>query len=155
VDGLTPEECEDDSPARLEWLRQKTVERAENKYLDRLMSLPGLEEAKAMFLHAKAKFQAATRRETSLKKDNFDVCFVGNQGTGKSFLANLYAKYLVSLGVVKPPSGSTGIHKISSYYFRKTNTIDAMTNIANLCGGCVSDYISCVTRWSSAPKGLC
>lgn len=138
MDGLSPEECEDDSPARLEWLRQKKVEHADNEHLDRLMSLPGLEEAKAMFLHAKAKFQAATRRETNLKKDNFDVCFIGNQGTGKSFLANLYAKYLVSLGVVKPPSGSTGIHKISSYYFRKTNTVDAMTNIANSCGGCVS-----------------
>lgn len=142
MDGLSPEECEDDSPARLEWLRQKKVEYAENKHLDTLMSLPGLEEAKAMFLHAKAKFQAATRRETNLKKDNFDVCFTGNEGTGKSFLANLYAKYLVSLGVVKPPTGSTGIHKVSSYYFRKTNTIDAMNNIALACGGCVSLYFT-------------
>ncbi|KAI6780754.1 Stage V sporulation protein K-like protein [Emericellopsis cladophorae] len=54
-----------------EWLRLKEVGFAENKYLDRLMSLPGLGEAKRMFLHARASIKAAQRRETSLRRDKF------------------------------------------------------------------------------------
>jgi UDP-N-acetylmuramoylalanine-D-glutamate ligase len=138
IDGLSPEEREDESSTRIEWLRQKTVEKADNKYLDRIMSLPGLEDVKAMFLHAKAKIQASTRRETCLKKENFDVCFTGGQGTGKSTCANLYAKFLVSIGLFKPPAGNTGIHKASSYYFAKTSTLESMRQISATCGGCVS-----------------
>ncbi|VUC25412.1 unnamed protein product [Clonostachys rosea] len=137
IDGLFPEDREDESVSRKEWLRQKTVEKAENKYLDRIMSLPGLEDVKAMFLHAKAKIQASTRRETCLKKENFDVCFTGGQGTGKSTCATLYAKFLVSIGLFKPPAGNTGIHKASSYYFAKTSTLESMRQISSTCGGCI------------------
>lgn len=102
------------------------------------MSLPALEETKAFFLHAKAKVQASTRRETSLKKDNFDVIFTGNEGTGKTAMANLYARMLVSLGLVKPTSDYTGIHRVSCYQFSKTCTLSSIQNISSSCGGCVS-----------------
>jgi hypothetical protein len=141
LDGLSPEDTKDESPARIEWLRQKDIEKAENKYLDRLMSLPGLEETKTMFLHAKAKVQAATRRETSLKKENFDVVFTGNEGTGKTTMAHLYAKFLQSLGLVKPAGGYNPIHVVSSYYFGKTSTLETMRNICASCNGCVSSDV--------------
>lgn len=140
MDGLSPEECEDESPSRLEWLRQKNVERAENKYLDRLMSLPGLEETKAFFLHAKAKYQAASRRDTNLKKENFDVVFMGNEGTGKTAMAGLYAKFLKSLGVVKQTSNVDVINRFSGYGMSKTSTLSTMTSTSqnNDNNGCVS-----------------
>lgn len=138
IDGLSPEDCQDESPWRIEWLRQKSVEMAENKYLDHLMSLPGLEEGKAFFLHAKAKHQAATRRETSLHKENCDVVFMGNEGTGKSMLARLYAGFLVSMGFVKPTPDYKGVLKVRGYDFSKTSTIMKMENHCEACGGCVS-----------------
>ncbi|KAF7562534.1 hypothetical protein G7046_g1615 [Stylonectria norvegica] len=138
LDGLSPEDCEDESPSRIEWLRQKKIEFAENKYLDRIMSVPGLEEAKSFFLHAKAKAQAVERRETSLEKENFDAVFTGNEGTGKTTLANLYAKYLVSLGVIKSVGSVTGINKFSAYNFSKTTTITQMHNTSSICGGCIA-----------------
>ncbi|KAK7415964.1 hypothetical protein QQX98_005537 [Neonectria punicea] len=138
IDGLDPEDCDDESPARIEWLRQKTVEKAENKYLDRIMSLPGLEESKAFFLHAKAKIQAATRRETDMKKENFDAIFMGNQGTGKTMLANLYAKYLASMGVVKAVGTISGINKFSAYNMSKTSTLSTIHSTCITCGGCIA-----------------
>ncbi|KAM5380363.1 hypothetical protein ACJZ2D_003465 [Fusarium nematophilum] len=138
IDGLSPEDCDDESPSRLEWLRQKEVEKAENKYLDRLMSLPGLEETKAFFLHAKAKVQAAQRRETDFKKENFDAVFMGNEGTGKTMLARLYAKFLASLGVVKKSGGITGINRFSAYSMSKTSTLSSIHSTCNACGGCIA-----------------
>lgn len=102
------------------------------------MSLPGLEEVKAFFLHTKAKVMASTRRETDFKKENFDVVFMGNQGTGKTMLANLYAKFLRSLGVVKPMGAIPGINKFSAYNMSKTTTLNQIQHTCTSCGGCVS-----------------
>ncbi|KAF4988297.1 hypothetical protein FGRMN_9848 [Fusarium graminum] len=138
IDGLEPQDCQDESPSRIEWLRQKEVEKVENKYLDRIMSLPGLEEAKAFFLQAKAKVKAAERRETNFKKENFDAVFMGGEGTGKTILSRLYAKYLVSLGVVKKSGGFTGINRFSAYNMSKTSTLGTIHNTCNACGGCIA-----------------
>jgi hypothetical protein len=138
IDGIEPEDCEDESPSRIEWIRQKEVEKAENKYLDRLMSVPGLEEAKSFFLNAKARFRASERRETDIKNENFDAVFTGHQGTGKTMLANLYAKFLASMGLVKPSGTMTGINKFSAYNMSKTSTLSTMHSTSIACGGCVS-----------------
>ncbi|KAI5458547.1 P-loop containing nucleoside triphosphate hydrolase protein [Mariannaea sp. PMI_226] len=140
IDGLDPEDCEDDSPSRIEWLRLKEVEKAENKYLDRLMSLPGLEETKAFFLNARARLQASARRETDLKHENFDAVFMGNQGTGKTMLAGLYAKFLASMvGIVQNQSGTmTGISRFSAYNMSKTSTLSVMNTMSVTCGGCIA-----------------
>ncbi|ENH72851.1 ESX-1 secretion system protein EccA1 [Fusarium oxysporum f. sp. cubense race 1] len=138
IDGLEPEACQDESPSRIEWLRQKKVEKAENKYLDRVMSLTGLEEVKAFFLQAKARVKAAQRRETDLKKENFDAVFMGGEGTGKTMLARLYAKYLISLGVVKKSGVFTGINRFSAYNMSKTSTLSTIHNTSNACGGCIA-----------------
>ncbi|KAF9766438.1 hypothetical protein IL306_001173 [Fusarium sp. DS 682] len=138
IDGLEPENCQDESPSRIEWLRQKKVEKAENKYLDRVMSLTGLEGAKAFFLQAKAKVKAAQRRETDLKKENFDAVFMGGEGTGKTMLARLYAKYLMSLGLVKKSGVFSGINRFSAYNMSKTSTLSTIHNTCNACGGCIA-----------------
>ncbi|KAI3581425.1 P-loop containing nucleoside triphosphate hydrolase protein [Fusarium oxysporum f. sp. albedinis] len=138
IDGLEPEACQDESPSRIEWLRQKKVEKAENKYLDRVMSLTGLEEVKAFFLQAKARVKAAQRRETDLKKENFDAVFMGGEGTGKTMLARLYAKYLISLGVVKKSGVFSGINRFSAYNMSKTSTLSTIHNTSNACGGCIA-----------------
>ncbi|WZH42512.1 P-loop containing nucleoside triphosphate hydrolase protein [Fusarium acuminatum] len=138
IDGLEPQDCQDESASRIEWLRQKEVEKSENKYLDRIMSLPGLEEAKSFFLQAKAKVKAAERRETDLKKENFDAVFMGGEGTGKTMLSRLYAKYLVSLGVVKKSGVFSGINRFSAYNMSKTSTLGTIHNTCNACGGCIA-----------------
>lgn len=141
IDGISPEDREDESPSRLEWLRQKTVEKAENKYLDRLMSLPGLEEAKAFFLHIKARLQATTRRGGDMRKENLDVVFMGNDGTGKTTVARLYAKFLASLGLMKsPPMGRYTYH--TAYEFSPTHTVNYMGATCRSMGGCVSRVLS-------------
>jgi DNA replication protein DnaC len=138
IDGVSPEDHDEESASKTEWLRQKTIEFAENKYLDRLMSLPGLEETKAMFLNARAKVKAAIRRETSLKNDNFDVVFTGNEGTGKSTMAKLYAKFLIAEGLFKPNTGHNAISKPSSYYFSKTEVVEQARNNTSEGSGHVS-----------------
>ncbi|KAK0384621.1 hypothetical protein NLU13_8707 [Sarocladium strictum] len=140
IDGLGADDCVDEDPSRLEWCRQKKVEFAENQHIERLMSLPGLADVKAFFLRTKAKLMAAERRETTLKKTNFNVIFRGNQGTGKSTVSRLYAKYLLSMGFVKPVPGYTGIHKGLGYNVGCsgiTETLDAIKLQAPMCGGCI------------------
>jgi DNA replication protein DnaC len=150
IDGVSPEDCQDDSPSRLEWLRQKRVEYAENKHLDRLMSLPGLEEVKSLFLHTKAKIQAATRRGTALRQENFDIAIIGNEGTGKSIVAGLYANFLASLGLVKKSPSYSGIETFSTYCFSKTTTLETMRNVCLQCGGCVSLQLAILIKVSNS-----
>lgn len=142
IDGLSPEDCDDDDPSRLEWLRQKRVEYAQNRYMDRIMSLPGLTEAKAFMLDAKAKIQAANRRETQFKKINLDVIFSGNPGTGKTLVSQLYARYLRSMGVVKANEQANldGIYVASGWILGTDGidgTLDKIEENANSCGGCI------------------
>lgn len=76
--------CEDaDSPSRIEWLRQKDVEGAENNCIDSLMAMVGLEEVKAHFLRMKARIETARRQSVDMSKERFGVALVGNPGTGK------------------------------------------------------------------------
>lgn len=140
IDGLAADDCTDDDTSRLEWCRQKKMEFADNKYIERVMSLPGLTDVKALFLRAKAKFKAAERRETVLKKSNFNVIFRGNQGTGKSMVSQLYARYLLSMGFVTPVPGYTGMHKAQGYNIGCsgiTDTLDAIKLQNTWCGGCI------------------
>lgn len=140
IDGLAADDCTDEDPARLEWCRQKKVEFAENQYIERVMSLAGLANVKTFFLQAKAKFMAASRRETNLKRTNFNVIFSGNQGCGKSLVSRLYAKYLVSMNFVKPSELYNGIVKISGYglgHDGVSGFFDVIKAVASSCEGAV------------------
>lgn len=95
-----------DSPSRSEWLRQKREESQKNKYLDLLMSMVGLEEVKSHFLTVKAGIEAARKRGEDLQTLNLNLVLVGKLGTGKKTIAELYAKFLISLKVILAPTNS-------------------------------------------------
>lgn len=57
-----PSEISDNSPSRLEWLRQKQEEGIENTGLDGIMCMIGMENVKATFLSVKEKICLLKRR---------------------------------------------------------------------------------------------
>ncbi|TLD12337.1 uncharacterized protein PgNI_04951 [Pyricularia grisea] len=67
--GKVPEDLDDDSPSRLEWLRQKREEGAVSKALDQAMCLIGLEQVKSELLQGKAAIDARRRRGEDLAGD--------------------------------------------------------------------------------------
>jgi hypothetical protein len=77
---------DDNSPSRLEWIRQRNEEDATNKYIDELMTMVGLEDIKYHFLKMKSRAEVARRQEVDLSEERFNVVFVGNPGTGKSVM---------------------------------------------------------------------
>ncbi|KFA78364.1 hypothetical protein S40288_09971, partial [Stachybotrys chartarum IBT 40288] len=55
----------------------------ESDSLDRLMALVGLENVKLQFLKIKATIDAARRRRGWLRRQDLNIAFMGNPGTGK------------------------------------------------------------------------
>lgn len=76
------ESMTDDSPSRLEWLRQKKEEDQKNEHLDSLMSMVGLEPVKARFLEVKERVAAAKRWGEDMKDVKLDLVICGQEGTG-------------------------------------------------------------------------
>ena len=72
------------SNAKDEWQRQKQYEGAENKVLDSLMAMGGLEEVKDKFLSIKSRIDTSVRQNIELKDERFGVALLGNPGTGES-----------------------------------------------------------------------
>lgn len=72
-----------ESAAEKEWQRQKDVEGASNDAIDAIMDMVGLEEIKAGVLKIKATVDLAQRQGTSITRDRYNVCMLGNPGTGK------------------------------------------------------------------------
>lgn len=77
-----PEEMDDDSASRLEWIRQKREEGAMNKVLDEVMCLVGREEVKEGFLSAKAVVEARRMRGEDLGADAINCTLAGTPGSG-------------------------------------------------------------------------
>jgi hypothetical protein len=71
------------SAAQEDWQRQKDVEGATNDAIDAIMEMTGLEEVKSQVLKIKAKIDLATRQNTSLKDERFNIVLLGNPGTGE------------------------------------------------------------------------
>ncbi|KAF7312269.1 hypothetical protein MIND_00239900 [Mycena indigotica] len=88
------------SPSSLEWQRQKDIEGANEPSIDAIMAMIGLEEVKSQLLEIKATIDTSIRQGTSLKKERFNITFLGNPGTGKTTVARQYAKFLASVGVI-------------------------------------------------------
>ncbi|KAJ0270442.1 hypothetical protein COL940_011676 [Colletotrichum noveboracense] len=80
--GMKPEDIDDDSPSRLEWLRQKQEENEKNVHLDQLMIMVGLENVKAHFLAVKARVKASKQTGDEHQKLRLHLVLHGNDGTG-------------------------------------------------------------------------
>ncbi|KAF0316689.1 ATPase [Colletotrichum asianum] len=100
VSGTKPEEINDSSPSRLEWLRQKRENNERNAYLDQLMTMVGFENVKAYFLIVKAKVEANKQADTRHKKLQLHLVLHRKDGTGKKSIAQLYAQFLHSIRAV-------------------------------------------------------
>ncbi|GKZ37686.1 hypothetical protein AbraIFM66950_009368 [Aspergillus brasiliensis] len=103
------EDVNDESPSRLEWLRQKRLlarpqpsrnEQRLERLMDRVMCLVGQENVKAQFLAFRARIEAGISRGEDLKKAHRDIIITGNIGTGKTIVAKLYAEFLACFDLV-------------------------------------------------------
>lgn len=72
-----------DSLAKKNWERQKTMEDASNSAIDAIMEMTGLEEVKIQILRIKAKVDVSVRQNADMKEDRLNVVFLGNPGTGR------------------------------------------------------------------------
>ncbi|KAE9394090.1 P-loop containing nucleoside triphosphate hydrolase protein [Gymnopus androsaceus JB14] len=88
------------SASELDWQHQKDFEGASNAAIDALVNLTGLEDVKAQVLAIKAKIDLVKRQNTSISDERFNVCMLGNPGTGKTTVARIYAQFLSSVGVL-------------------------------------------------------
>lgn len=85
-------DMDDESPSRLEWLRQKRLlaglqlsknERRLERLIDRVMCLIGQENIKAQFLALKARIEADKARGEDFKNAHHDIMITGSIGTGQ------------------------------------------------------------------------
>jgi hypothetical protein len=114
-----PEKMEDDSTARLEWLRHKREFNEKNEALDKIMCMVGLEDVKMYFLNVKARVETAKARDKTKWRDELrlDLVLWGGLGTGKKTIGRIYADFLESLDVVLRDSFvvmSTGVLPLPS-----------------------------------------
>ncbi|KXH63400.1 hypothetical protein CSAL01_10850 [Colletotrichum salicis] len=105
VSEVMPEDVDDQSPSRLEWLRQKREDNEKNTYLDQIMSMVGMENVKALFLAVKARVKESKADDPCitrfrLSKLRLRLLLHGKDGTGKKSIAKLYSQFLHSIGAV-------------------------------------------------------
>jgi hypothetical protein len=82
------------SPSKQDWENQKSLQGATNAAIDAMMQMTGLEEVKKQILGILAKIETADRQNVSLKRERFNVTFLGNPGTGKASICFLPGSYL-------------------------------------------------------------
>ncbi|KAF8249012.1 P-loop containing nucleoside triphosphate hydrolase protein [Wilcoxina mikolae CBS 423.85] len=93
------------TPSEKEWQRQKDFEGETNPAFDLLMTeLTGLETVKAHLLRMKSKIETAVRQGIDLKRERFDIVLLGNPGTGKTDMVQIYSMFMCYCGIV--PSDS-------------------------------------------------
>lgn len=79
-----------DSAACKDWQRQKDMEGASNDAIDAIMEMVGLENVKAEVLNIKATLDLSKRQGTSTTRDRYNVCMLGNPGTGMLDPCDIY-----------------------------------------------------------------
>lgn len=80
------ENKDDWSSAKKQWENFKHYEGADNKALDDLMSMIGLEDVKDKFLAIKLEVDTAVRQGLDMSNKRFGASLLGNPGTGRQLL---------------------------------------------------------------------
>lgn len=80
---VAAENEEDWSSAKKQWEHFKRYEGADNKALDDLMSMIGLEDVKDKFLAIKVEVDTTVRQGLDMSNKRFGASLLGNPGTGK------------------------------------------------------------------------
>ncbi|KAK1749921.1 helicase required for RNAi-mediated heterochromatin assembly 1 [Echria macrotheca] len=145
--------------AAAEWKLLKQVDGAQNKALDELMTMIGLEKVKHEFLSILSRVELATLQGTSLATERFSCSMLGNPGTGKTTVARLYARFLTELDVIpgtcfKETTGSAmasngvqGCKKLIDEILKESGGVlfvdeaYQLTSGNNPGGGAVLDYL--------------
>lgn len=68
------------------WQYHKDVHGENNRTIDDIIQMTGLEEVKMQVLRIKAKVDTSIRQNASFTKERFNVAMLGNPGTGESML---------------------------------------------------------------------
>jgi hypothetical protein len=82
VEGEKPEGMLDDSPSRLEWLRQKRDESERNEHMDRVMAMIGHERVKEHFLAVKERVALARKWNEDPRSLNLNFVLHEGQAIG-------------------------------------------------------------------------
>ncbi|RYP32534.1 hypothetical protein DL767_005146 [Monosporascus sp. MG133] len=102
--------------------------------LDRLMALVGLENVKIQFLKIKATIDAARRRKGWLRRQDLNMAFLGNPGTGKTTVAEIYRDFLVESKVWPDRCRRSAIEK-SGFSFQFKENVKELYKEANSSSG--------------------
>lgn len=96
VEGEEPEDMLDDSPSRLEWLRQKRDDAAQNEHLDRVMAMIGHERVKEHFLAVKERASIAGKWNEDPRDLKLNLVLYEGQDIG--WFTNIISPYCVVEG---------------------------------------------------------
>ncbi|KAI9159145.1 NFX1-type zinc finger-containing protein 1 [Paramyrothecium foliicola] len=102
--SLSPIITNEPSNAKDEWESLKRDEGTKNDALDEIMGMIGLESVKQQFLSVKTNVDTKIRQGISLNNERLSCSLLGNPGTGKTTVARIWAKFLVTVGAL---SGQT------------------------------------------------
>ncbi|KAF5243341.1 hypothetical protein FAUST_2910 [Fusarium austroamericanum] len=94
------ESIADKSLSQIEWSRRKREESQQNEPLDRVMCMIGHEEVKAYFLSIMDKIIFLKSWNKNLNDWSFDIVLKGVYKPVRNRIAQLYAEFLHSVGVV-------------------------------------------------------
>lgn len=89
-----------ESKAKEDWEYQKASWKKSNTALDELMDMIGLEVVKRKFVQLNTLFGTANRQGLDFSGERLGTVFIGNPGTGKSRVAEIYANFLHILEAV-------------------------------------------------------